>query len=96
MRKTDLPAIIVAVAWVYLLMSGIDGLLGIRSRHVLGYPAIGQIVLYAVIPAAFVVLLAGSAFLSRKAGWFYDLYPVVTVLTAFLLLPILFVWGGGV
>jgi len=96
MRKTDLPTIIVAAAWVYLLMSGIDGLLGIRNRHVFGYPENGQIVLYAAIPAAFVVLLAGSAVLSRKARWFYNLYPVVTVLAAFLLLPILFVWGGGV
>jgi len=96
MRKTDLPTLVVAASWAYLLTSGVDGLLGIRSRHVPGYPANGQIILYAAIPAAFVVLLAGSAILSRKARWFYDFYPIVTALMGFLLLPILFVWAGGV
>jgi hypothetical protein len=55
MRKTDIPASLVALAWAYLLMAGIGGLRGIKSQHVPGYPVPSQLVLYAGVPVASVL-----------------------------------------
>jgi hypothetical protein len=87
---------LVVMTWAYLLKSGVDGLLGIRDRHVPGYPVPEQVILYAGIPATVLVALLTAAVLSRKVHWFYNVYPVVTALAAFLFLPVLLVWGGGV
>jgi hypothetical protein len=96
MRGTDIPTALVAAAWGYLLLAGIDLLLGVRAQHVPGYPAPGQLFLLAGLPALFLLLLAGAIILSRKARWFYYVYPFVTGLIGFLILPVLMFWGGGV
>lgn len=96
MRWTDVTTALIAAAWGYLLISGIDGLLGIKAQHVTGYPVQGQIILYAGLPTIFLLLLAGAVVLSRKARWFYDVYPIAVGLVGSLLLPVLMVWGGGV
>jgi hypothetical protein len=77
-------------------MSGIDGLRGIEAQHVPGYPATGQIMLYAVIPAILLAALFALAVLSRKVRWLREVYPLATALAAVLVLPTLLVWGGGV
>lgn len=96
MRRTDIPAFLVATLWGYFLLSGIDGLIGIHKRAAPDYPATGQIILYAVIPAAFVIALAAAAFASRRWRWFYDLYPTVVMFCLFAVLPVMMVGGGGV
>lgn len=96
MRWTDLPLAVVAVGWSFLLWYGINGLLVIQSRNIPGYPAAGQIVLYAAIPTSVLVFLTLSAFLSRKVRWFRDLYPFVVGVAFLGFFPVLFVWGGGV
>ncbi|MDH7976052.1 hypothetical protein QH494_28065 [Sphingomonas sp. AR_OL41] len=96
MRRTDVPMFLVASGWAYLLWSGLDGLLAIRSRHIPGYPATGQLVLYAAIPALALALLAAGFTLSRTARWFYDIYPLVVVASAFAFFPVILAWGGGV
>ncbi|WP_404338838.1 hypothetical protein AB2M62_07035 [Sphingomonas sp. MMS12-HWE2-04] len=83
-------------AWAYLLWSGMDGLLAIEARHVSGYPAWGQLVLYAGLPAMALTLLIVSSIVARRTRWFYDLYPFVVGLLGFALFPTLLVWGGGV
>lgn len=95
MRWTDLPNALVAFFWALLLATGIQGIAGIQERHVPGYPAAGQYVLYVAFPAIFLGLAALSAFLSRNSRWFYDLYPFAVVLLLMMSLPILFVWTGG-
>jgi hypothetical protein len=87
---------LVATLWAFLLFGGIDGLLAIRSRHIVGYPATGQIIGYAVLPALALGFLALSAFLSRKARWFYSIYPFAVGIAAFSIFPLLFIWSGGV
>jgi hypothetical protein len=96
MRWTDLPTILIAAAWGYLLFAGVGGLFGIRAQHVPGYPVSEQIVLYAGLPALSLMLIIGSFVLSRRARWFYDFYPFTTGIFAFALFPLLMVWGGGV
>lgn len=96
MRWTDLPMAVVAAGWAFLLWAGIDGLLAIKSRDIPDYPATGQIILYAAIPALALAFLALSAILARKARWFHDLYPFAVGAAVFAFLPVLFVWGGGV
>lgn len=96
MRWTDLPNAMVATIWGLLLVSGIQGVLGIVSQHVAGYPATGQYLLYVGFPVLFLALSALWALLSRTKRWFYDLYPFAVVLTAFAVLPVILVWGGGV
>jgi hypothetical protein len=88
MRRTDVPMFLVATGWAYLLWSGLDGLLAIRSRHIPGYPA--------AIPALALALLAAGFTLSRTARWFYDIYPLVVVASAFAFFPVILAWGGGV
>ncbi|AYJ84949.1 hypothetical protein D3Y57_02505 (plasmid) [Sphingomonas paeninsulae] len=95
MRWSDLPTTLIASAWGFLLFAGVDGLFGIKAQNVPGYPVSGQIVLYAGIPALFLLLLIGSVVLSRRARWFYDFYPFATGVFAFALFPVLMVWGGG-
>ena len=96
MRWTDPLTTLIAIAWGFLLYAGIGGLVGIKAQQVPGYPAYGQIILYAGLPALFLLLLAGAVVLSRKARWFYHIYPLASGLIAFALLPVLLVWGGGV
>lgn len=86
----------VATAWALFVVVGVDGLLRIAGRDIPEYPASGQVVLYAGIPFGFLAIIAGSVVLSRKARWFYDLYPFAVGLCAFALFPVLMVWGGGV
>ncbi|MCD2322993.1 hypothetical protein LQ953_03055 [Sphingomonas sp. IC-56] len=86
----------IAAAWSYLLIAGVDGLIGIQSQHVEGYPASGQVVLYAGVPTLFLLLLASAVVFSRKVRWFHDAYPFAIGLLAFALFPVLMVWGGGV
>ena len=71
-------------------------MLRVKSRHIPDYPANGQIILYAAIPALALVLLALSVVLSRRVRWFYDLYPFAVGMVAFSVVPLMFVWGGGV
>ncbi len=96
MRWADLLAAIVVTAWGYLLIEGIGGLLDINARHVPGYPAYGQLILYAGIPTLFLLLLALVVVLSRKVSWFYDAYPFAIGLVGFCSFPVLMVWSGGV
>ncbi|MBD8641012.1 hypothetical protein [Sphingomonas sp. CFBP 13733] len=96
MRWTDLPTALVISLWGYLLYAGIGGLCDIKAQHVPGYPASGQMILYAGVPVLALLLLMGAVVLSRKARWFYDLYPFTVGLVAFLIFPVLMFWGGGV
>ncbi|UVO49994.1 hypothetical protein M0208_05465 [Sphingomonas sp. SUN019] len=96
MRWADLPTAVVVSAWGYLLIAGIGGLLSIKAQHVPGYPASGQVIQYAGLPALFLLLLIGAVILSRKARWFYDLYPFAIGFVGFLLFPFVMFWGGGV
>lgn len=96
MRWADLCTAFMAAVWCYLLVAGVDGLIGIKAQHVPGFPASGQMILYAGIPAFFLLLLAGAIVLSREARWFYDAYPFAVGASAFALFPVLMVWGGGV
>ena len=96
MRWADLTTSLIAAAWGYLLIAGIDGLVGIQGQHVLGYPAWGQVIVYAGIPSLALCLLAGAVVLSRKARWFYDAYPFAVGFFGFAILPVLMAWGGGV
>ena len=96
MRWADLPTIIIAIIWTFLLLSGVEGVLAIEARHVPGYPATGQWVLYVLVPAFFLAITALAALLSRKASWFYEFYPFSALFTAFAIVPVLLFWGGGV
>lgn len=96
MRWADLPTIIIAVIWTLLLLSGVEGVLAIEAQHLPGYPATGQWVLYVVVPAFFLAITALAALLSRKASWFYELYPFSALFTAFAIVPVLLFWGRGV
>jgi hypothetical protein len=96
MRWTDVSTALIAAAWGYLLVSGIDGLLGVRAQHVPGYPARGQIIFYAGLPALFLSLLAGAVLLSRRVRWFHDVYPFATGIVGLSLFPVLIFWAGGV
>ncbi|AYJ86061.1 hypothetical protein D3Y57_08910 [Sphingomonas paeninsulae] len=88
MRWNDLTTTLIALLWSLLLVSGVEGLIGIRSRHIPGYPATAQIILYAGVPVLFLLFLVGAAILSRKARWFYDLYPFATGLVALFTFPV--------
>jgi hypothetical protein len=96
MRWTDLPTALVISLWGYLLYAGIGGLFGIKAQQIPGYPASGQVILYAGMPALALLLLIGAVVLSRKARWFYDLYPFAIGFVAFLVFPVVMFWGGGV
>jgi hypothetical protein len=48
------------------------------------------------VPVLALLVLMGAVALSRKARWFYDLYPFTVGLVAFLIFPVLMFWGGGV
>lgn len=96
MRWTDLFTALIAATWGYLFVAGIEGLIGMKAQQVPGYPASGQLILYAGLPALFLLLLAGVIVLSRKARWFYDAYPFAIGLFALALLPVLMVRTGGV
>ena len=96
MRWADLPTAIVVSAWSYLFIAGIGGLLIIKAQLVPGYPAIGQVIQYAGLPALFLLLLTGAVVLSRKSRWFYDLYPFAIGFAGCLLFPFVMFWGGGV
>ena len=89
-------AALIVAAWGYLLIAGVGGLFSIKAQHVPGYPASGQVMLYAGLPTLFLLLLAGAVVLSRNARWFHDAYPFAIGLFAFALFPVLMVWGGGV
>ena len=96
MRWTDRFTALVVYAWGFLLMTGISGLLAIKSRHVPDYPAAGQVILYAGVPTVFLILLIVIIVLSRRARWFCDVYPFAVGLLTVLTFPVLIFWGGGV
>ena len=83
------------------LLKLVLGLIDVSTRHVpsypdavIGFPNIGQMGLYVVIPAAFVALnLLMIVFASRLPKW---LAIIVAVLQGFALLALLFFSTGGI
>ena len=95
-RWADLFNALVSSVWGLLLLTGLGAIASVREQHVPGYPAAGQLLIYLGLPAAFLSLGVLSAFLSRKAGWYHDLYPFAVGLCGLCVFPVLLVSGGGV
>jgi hypothetical protein len=98
-RVTTWPASRIAAAvstvlWLFMVLTGISGIDGVREQHVPGYPNDGQLRLYVVIP---LVGLIGSAailgFANRLPTWANRVVVGTALLT---LLPVFMMFGGGV
>ncbi len=96
MRLANVFAALMALVWAYLLYAGVDGVRGIAAQHVTGYPNESQILFYIAAPAAAVIcLLALVGFFNFKKRSASTL-GLAGVVALILLLPFLFLYGGGV
>ena len=82
------------VLWLFMSLTGISGIEGLRDQHVPGFPNEGQLRLYVVVP---LIGLAGSAailgFATRLPSWAKRVGMGISFLA---LLPVFMMFGGGV
>ena len=89
-----IAAAVSTVLWLFMTLTGICLIEGIRDQHVPGYPNDGQLRPYVVIP---LIVLAVSAatlgFSKRLPNWAKRMGVGISVLA---LLPVVMTFGGGV
>ncbi len=87
-------AAVSTVLWLFMSLTGISGIEGIRDQHVPGFPNGGQLRLYVVVP---LIGLAGSAailvFAERLPNWAKRSGMTISFL---VLLPVFMMFGGGI
>src|SRR5262245_27961370 len=80
--------------WGGLALSGLNGIRDVAAQHAPGYPAMGQIILYLIVPATGAALSLGlglMAFFKRSA-----LAGSLLLMLLFLSVPYFLFAGGGV
>ena len=97
------PSILAALAvfaWGFFLFAGVVGVQGIKGQHVAGYPSIMQVIYYVIIPMGFCLVIASTFLWRLRMGPQQinsrALTLLIFVLSLVLLLPFMFLYGGGV
>ncbi len=89
-----ITAAVSTVLWLFMTLTGISGIEGIRDQHVPGYPNDGQLRLYVVIPLiGLTVSAAILGFSKRLPSWAKRMGLGISFLA---LLPVFMMFGGGV
>ena len=95
MKGTHILALAATTLWALVLLMGLGGVDSVRSQHVLGYPAAGQIRFYVYFPATVLALVVATWALSIYRRQFKALAATVIALTLLLLPGYLFFYTGG-
>ncbi len=92
--KRQIAAGIAVLIWAMFLYSGIKISLGAASQGMDGLPSHKQLALYILIPGAMVLCGLILALLGKRIPWWVFLIAYFVLIVA--LLPVFFLFGGGV
>jgi uncharacterized membrane protein YwzB len=94
MKRISITAIIAMAIWVSFVIMGYQGIQSVVTQNVQGYPNVGQIRFYIILPSIVATAVACSAI----CFWFNRLKILartVQVFSLVALFPYLFFYTGG-